>query len=286
MDLDRKLVDKIVEDLTEEFDPDYGAFGNPNRNFRGTKFPMPPRLMLLLQVAERTKDKKLLAHIELTLDQIAMGGIYDQIGGGFHRYSTERTWTVPHFEKMLYDNAQLVEVYSRAYRLLKKPMYQRVVKETIAYIEREMTSPEGAFYSSQDAETHHEEGRFYVWTPEELADALPEKAERDLIRKVYLANDKVNFENKYFIFRWNKSPAETATDLKMKEDDLVKKLEPIKKKLYDVRDKRDKPFLNKIALTAWSGLMIAGYAEAGRTFSEPKYLQTAAKAADFVLKQH
>jgi uncharacterized protein YyaL (SSP411 family) len=282
--LDRELVGKTVEALSEEFDPDYGGFGNPNRNFKGTKFPMPPRLLLLLQVAERTKDKKLIEHLTLTLDQIAMGGIYDQIGGGFHRYSTERTWTVPHFEKMLYDNAQLVEVYARAYRLLKKPIYHRVVTETLAYIEREMTSPEGAFYTSQDAETHHEEGRFYVWTPQELAEALPDMAERNLIRKVYLNKDQVNFEDKYFIFRWYKSPADTAADLKMSEADLIKKLEPIKKKLFEARAKRDKPFLNKIALTAWSGLMIAGYAEAGRTFAEPKYLQAAAKAADFVLK--
>ncbi len=282
--LNRELVTKVVDELSEEFDPEYGGFGNPNRRFRGTKFAMPPRLLLLLQVAERTKDKKLIEHLTLTLDQAAIGGMYDHLGGGFHRYSTERTWTVPHFEKMLYDNAQLVEVYSRAYRLVKKPLYQRVVAETLAYIEREMTSPDGAFYSSQDAETHHEEGRSYVWTPQELADALPVKAELELIKKVYIPDGKVNFEGKYHILRWAKTPAETAAEMKLSEDDLIKQLTPIKTKLFDAREKRDKPFLNKIALTAWSGLMIAGYAEAGRTFNEPKYLQTAVRAADFVLK--
>ena len=147
-----------------------------------------------------------------------------------------------------------------------------------------MTSPEGAFYSSQDAETHHEEGRSYVWTPKELADALPDKAELDFVKKVYIYDNKLNFEEKYHILRWEKSPKELAKELKMTEAELLQKLEPLKKKLLAARDKRDQPLLNKIALTAWSGHMIAGYAEAGRTFDEPKYLQAAAKAADFVLK--
>jgi uncharacterized protein YyaL (SSP411 family) len=282
--LNRDLVESVVEKLQDGFDPRFGGFGNPNNAFRGTKFPQPPRIDFLLQIAERTKDKRILAHLELTLDQIAIGGIYDQIGGGFHRYSTERTWTVPHFEKMLYDNAQLVEVYSKAYRLTKKPLYRRVVGETLAYIEREMTSPAGALYSSQDAETHHEEGRSYVWTPKELADALPNKAEREFLTKVLIPEGKVNFEGKYHILRWEKTPDEVAKELKMTEEELFKKLDPIRKKLFDEREKRDKPFRNEIALTAWSGLMIAGYAEAGRTFNEPKYLQAASKAADFVLK--
>ncbi|MBI3823525.1 MAG: thioredoxin domain-containing protein [Planctomycetes bacterium] len=282
--LDRDLVERIVEELKDEFDPDHGGFGSPERKFKGTKFPMPPRLDFLLQVAARTKDKKVLRHLMLTLDRMAIGGIYDQLGGGFHRYSTERTWTVPHFEKMLYDNGQLVEVYAKAYRLTKQPLYRRVVVETLAYIDREMTSPEGAFYSSQDAETHHEEGRNYVWTPKELADALPNKEELDFIKKVYVPENKLNFEGKYHILRWSKMPDETAASLRMKEDEMFAKLEPIRKRLFDAREKRDKPFLNKIALTAWTGHMIAGYAEAGRTFNESKYLKAAEKAAAFVLK--
>ncbi len=282
--LNRDLVDRIVEELKDEFDPEYGGFGNPNRGFKGTKFPNSPRLDFLLQINARTKGKRITEFLTLTLDQMAMGGIYDQLGGGFHRYSTERTWTVPHFEKMLYDNAQLVGIYAKAYRATKRPLYRRVVTETLAYIEREMTSPEGAFYSSQDAETHHEEGRNYVWTPKELADALPDKAELDFIKKIYVPREKVNFEEKYHILRWSETPADVAKELKMTEAELFAKLDPLRKKLFDVREKRDKPFLNKIALTAWSGLMIAGYAEAARTFEEPKYLQTANKAADFVLK--
>jgi uncharacterized protein len=282
--LNRELIERIVEELKDEFDPQFGGFGSPTRAFRGTKFPMPPRLDFLLHIAGRSKDKKIIDHLTLTLDRMALGGIYDQLGGGFHRYSTERTWTIPHFEKMLYDNGQLVEVYSKAYRLTKNPLYRRVVTETLAYIEREMTSPDGAFYSSQDAETDHEEGRNYVWTPKELADALPNKADLDFIKQIYVPDDKINFEGKYHILRWTKSPAELAKELKMTEPELFAKLDPIRKKLFDIREKREKPFLNKIALTAWSGHMIAGYAEAGRTFEEPKYLRAAEKAAAFVLK--
>src|SRR5262249_51219036 len=161
--------------------------------FVGTKFPLPSRLDLLLRVGERTKNKELIDMAALTLDRMAEGGIYDQLGGGFHRYSTERTWTVPHFEKMLYDNAQLAETYATAYRRTKKPLYRRILEETLAYVQREMMSPEGAFYSSQDAETHHEEGRCYVWTAAELAEALPDKAQLGLARKVFGADGETNF---------------------------------------------------------------------------------------------
>jgi uncharacterized protein YyaL (SSP411 family) len=284
VELNRDLIAGIVEDVKEEFDPEFGGFGSPNRAFRGPKFPMPTRLDFLAHFGERTKDKKLIDHLTLTLDRMALGGIYDQLGGGFHRYATERTWTVPHFEKMLYDNGQLVEIYAKAYRLTKRPLYRRVVSETLAYIEREMTSPDGAFYSSQDAETDHEEGRFYVWTPKELADALPKQADLDFVKRIYVPDDKVNFEGKYHILRWSKTPAELAKELKMTEAELFAKLDPLRKKLFEVRSKREKPFLNKIALTAWSGLMIAGYAEAGRCLEEPKYLRTAEKAAAFVVK--
>ncbi len=280
--LDRELVTGVVEALAEEFDPDHGGFGSSARQFRGPKFPTPCRLELILDEALRTKSDKRMGMVRLTLDQMAAGGIYDQLGGGFHRYSTERTWTVPHFEKMLYDNAQLVELYARAFRATKDANYRRVVEQTLAYVEREMTSPEGAFYSSQDAETHHEEGRFYVWTDDELAAALPDQGEREFVRKVYAA-DKPNFEGKYHILRLAEPPAPLARKLGLSEADLLAKIDPLRKKMLDVRDRRDRPFLNKIALTAWSGLMIAGYAEAGRSLGEPRYTRTAAKAAALVL---
>src|SRR5262249_25669407 len=144
--------------------------------------------------ADRTKNEATAAMVANTLEQMAQGGLYDQLGGGFHRYSTERTWTVPHFEKMLYDNAQLLEVYSRAYAATKKPLYRRILQETLVFIDREMTAPGGGFYSALDAETHGEEGRFYVWTDDELKKALPVAADLDFVRKVYGVGDKPNFE--------------------------------------------------------------------------------------------
>src|SRR5262249_45314332 len=162
VDLDRRLVSEAVDGLKEEFDPVHGGFGNPAANFPGTKFPVPPYLKLLLHEAGRTKSAELTNLITPTLDHMAPGGLYDQLGGGFHRYSTERTWLVPHFEKMLYDNAQLTEVYAQTYQLTQNPYYQRVIRETLAFVLREMTSAEGAFFSALDAETSGEEGRFYV----------------------------------------------------------------------------------------------------------------------------
>ena len=146
----------------------------------------------------RTGSKETAKVLDVTLDHMVRGGIYDQLGGGFHRYSTERTWTVPHFEKMLYDNAQLVEVYALAWTRTKDAEYRRVVRETLAFIEREMTSPEGVFYSALDADSEGEEGKFYVWTDKELAALLPGK-DGALFRKVYGLDGPPNFEEKFYI---------------------------------------------------------------------------------------
>jgi uncharacterized protein YyaL (SSP411 family) len=284
VDLDRKLVNAAIDSLEERFDKAYGGFGNAASGFRGAKFPMPPYLNLLLYEGRRAKKKDLTDMVTLTLDKMAEGGIYDQLGGGFHRYSTERTWTVPHFEKMLYDNAQLAEVYAKAYRLTQRPLYRRVLRETLDYVLREMMSPEGALYSSQDAETDEEEGRSYVWTARELGQALPNDKDLQLIRVVYGADGKPNFENKYFILRLPRPLSESARQLQISESELLGRLEPLKKHLYEVRRQRPQPFLNKISLTAWSGLMVAGLAQGGKALDEPKYLSAAQKAAAFVLR--
>ncbi|HYT91178.1 MAG TPA: thioredoxin domain-containing protein, partial [Gemmataceae bacterium] len=284
IDLDRTLAEGGIEPLTEGFDPVHGGFGVPTRGFRGPKFPTPARLEYLLQVGQRKKSDELIKMVTLTLDKMALGGIYDHLGGGFHRYSTERTWTVPHFEKMLYDNAQLAELYARAYRLTKSPLYRRVLDETLGYVMREMMTKDGGFYSSQDAETHHEEGRFYVWTGKELDEALPDKADNRFFRKVYGADDKPNFEEKYHILTLPKPLSEVAKDLKLTGEQLEARLASLRQKVFEVRGKRDRPFRNEVMLTAWSGQMIAGYAEAGRALGEKKYLDTASRAAEFVLK--
>jgi uncharacterized protein YyaL (SSP411 family) len=281
--LDRSLVDGAVEELQERFDKIHGGFGSPARKFKGTKFPTVTHLELLLHLANKKKSEDLLPMVTLTLDKMAKGGIYDQLGGGFHRYSTERTWTVPHFEKMLYDNGQLAEIYAQAYAKTKDPLYRRVVEETLAYVRREMLSPEGAFYSSQDAETHHEEGRFYVWTEQEIDDALPNKDEAKLARKVFGADEPPNFEGKYHIFTLRRPLADVAADLKLTAAEAQARLAVVKRKLFEARGKRERPFVNRIAYTSWSGLMIAGFAEAGRALKEPAHVATAARAADFIL---
>jgi uncharacterized protein YyaL (SSP411 family) len=284
VELDHKLAKGAIEELRERFDKVEGGFGLPARGFKGPKFPTVTNLELLLQQFARTKSPDLLQMVTLTLDKMARGGIYDQLGGGFHRYATERTWTVPHFEKMLYDNAQLVEIYAKAYRLTKNPLYRRIVRETLAYVQREMLSPEGAFSSSQDAETNHEEGRFYVWTDRELDAALLNKAENRLARRVFGADGAPNFEEKYYVLTRRRPLADLARDLKVPETELRSRVAALKAKLLAARDKRPHPFVNRTAVTAWSGLMIAGFAEAGQALQEPTYVKTAARAADFVLK--
>jgi uncharacterized protein YyaL (SSP411 family) len=273
IELRRDLVAGAVDAVKEEFDPVHGGFGNPNKKFRGPKFPIPPDLGLLHYEAERTKDEELLKMRALTLDRMALGGIYDHLGGGFHRYSTERTWTVPHFEKMLYDNAQLAEVYARAFQATKNPFYKKVVRETLAFVGRELTSPDGAFYSALDADSDGTEGRFYVWTTKEIDEVLKDKADADLVKKVYGAGSEANFEEKYHILLLAAVP----------DDETEKRLAPLRQKLFEARAKRVRPFLDTKVLTAWNGQMIAGYAVAAEALGEPKYAADAAKAADFVL---
>jgi uncharacterized protein YyaL (SSP411 family) len=283
IDLDRDLVTGATDALKEEFDKAYGGFGSAARKFKGPKFPMPPSLQLLQIEATRTKSKELDEMVQTTLDQMARGGIYDHVGGGFHRYSTERTWTVPHFEKMLYDNAQLLEVYARAYRETKKPQYKRVVQQTIAFIEREMTSPDGVFYSAIDADSDGEEGRFYVWTAKEIDEVLG-KDDAAFFKKLYGAADRPNFEGKYHILVLPDALSDKAAELKTTEDKLEERLAALRKKLFDVRAKRARPFLDTKVLTAWNGEMIAGLAEASIALDDRKPLQLATRAADFLLK--
>ncbi len=274
IELDRDLVTGATDALAEEFDKAYGGFGSPKRKFKGPKFPMPPSLQLLQAEATRTKSKELNEMVQTTLDHMARGGIYDHLGGGFHRYSTDRTWTVPHFEKMLYDNAQLLEVYARAYRDTKKPQYKRVLQQTIAFIEREMTSPDGVFYSALDADSDGEEGKFYVWTAKEIDDVLG-KEDAAFFKKAYGADEQLNFEGKYYIL--------VLPEL-LADDKAEERLAALRKKLFDVRGKRVRPFLDTKVLTAWNGEMIAGLAEAGKALDDKKTVQTAARAADFLLK--
>lgn len=278
--LDRELVDVAAE--AYDIDPEHGGTGSKAREFKGTKFPRPPVWQFLLSQSARKGKEDLAKKVHLTLRKMAEGGIYDHLGGGFHRYSTERTWTVPHFEKMLYDNAQLVELYSAAFAATPDPLYKRVVDETLAFVKREMTSPDGAFYSALDADTNHQEGEFYVWTADEIKKVLGTDADVSLVRAAYGVTAP-NFEEKFHILRMPKPLAEVAKEQKLTEAELLAKLEPLRKKLFDARAKRERPFLDTKVIAAWNGQMIAGYARAGQVFKNDEYVKAAAKAADFIL---
>jgi uncharacterized protein len=267
---------QLVKDAVAEFDldPEHGGLGRKATGYRGTKFPRVAALMFLLRQSAKPGNEELAKRMALTLDKMAQGGIYDHLGGGFHRYSTERTWTVPHFEKMLYDQAQLVELYCEAYRQKPNPAYKRVIDETLAFVAREMTAPEGYFYSALDADSDGHEGTFYVWSKKELDAALGDGGDAILFRTVYGLTGEPNFEGKSYILR---------TPNPLTEDEL-KKLAPLKQKLFDIRAKRNRPFLDTKLITAWNGQMIAAYALAGQVLKEPKYTAAAEKAAEFVLK--
>jgi uncharacterized protein YyaL (SSP411 family) len=269
--LDRDLVTDAAAAL--ELDPVHGGLGSRAREFKGAKFPRASALALLLRVSPRPGFDAVAKRVTLTLERMAAGGIYDHLGGGFHRYSTERTWTVPHFEKMLYDNAQLVELYADAYRADPKPAYKRVIAETLEFVRRELTSPEGAFYSALDADSEGEEGRFYVWTTKELDDVLGSGEEVRQFKRVYSA-EQPNFEEKYHVLRLAQPPADEAT---------LARLAPLRAKLFEARAKRERPFLDAKVLTGWNGQMIAAYARAGDVLKEPKYVAVAVTAADFLL---
>jgi uncharacterized protein YyaL (SSP411 family) len=284
VELDRELVKASVEAVSAEFDKEYGGFGSAKREFRGTKFPVPPYLQLLQSEAARTKSAETNAIVRTTLDHMARGGIYDQLGGGFHRYSTERTWTVPHFEKMLYDNAQLCEVYARAYRETKDPAYRRVLEQTLAFVARELTAPEGGFWSALDADSEGVEGKFYVWTAKEIDEVLANDADAKLFKQVYGADGTPNFEEKLHILTLPVPLAGRAAGLKTTEQELEARLSGLRKKLFDVRSKRPRPFLDTKILTAWNGQMIAGAAMAGDALGDKSSVAAAVKAADFILK--
>jgi uncharacterized protein YyaL (SSP411 family) len=282
VELNRSLAMTSAEELRERLDPVHGGLGSPPR-FNGTKFPSPSSIQTLLRSAKRDKDKELANLVTLTLTKMAEGGIYDQLGGGFHRYSTERTWTVPHFEKMLYDNSQLIELYSEAYQIDPKPLYKRIVDETFRFLQREMTSPEGGFYSALDADSDGEEGVFYVWTGEQIEKALGDKNQAMIFRAAYSVTGAPSFEDKAYVLKISRPMAEVAKDQKLTEEQLQSTLAMLKPKLLEAREKRSRPFLDTKILTAWNGQMISGLAIAGKTFDKPEYTKAAAKAADFVL---
>jgi uncharacterized protein len=273
----RREIATAAADLAKRFDPDGGGFG------RAPKFPPHGALALLLREHARSGEKVPLRMVETTLDRMALGGMYDQIGGGFARYSTDDRWLVPHFEKMLYDQALLVPVYTDAWLVTQKPLYKRVVEETLDFVRREMTSSEGGFLSSLDADSEGHEGRFYVWTPDEVAAVLGPEDGAYLCR-IYGITPQGNFEGKSIPSLLGGSHAEQAGRLGVAEEALVSRLAPLRLALLAARGLRQRPATDDKVLTAWNGLMISAYARAYQALGRPEDLGSARRAADFVLR--
>jgi uncharacterized protein YyaL (SSP411 family) len=255
--------------------------GGPNR---APKFPMPNNYEFLLKYYSATKDESILNHVLLTLDKMAFGGIYDQIGGGFARYSTDSFWKVPHFEKMLYDNAQIVSLYSYAYQLTQKELYKDVVYETLGFIGREMTAGEGGFFSALDADSEGAEGKYYVWKEEEIEKLLGEMSK--IFSEYFSVNQNGLWEHGNYILLRKKSDEEIAIQFSVSVDELRKSISESKRILLREREKRVRPGLDDKILTSWNALMIKAYCDAYDVFGENKFLDAAVKATEFILKNN
>ncbi len=249
------------------------------------KFPMPNNYEFLLSFAHQYDDDEAMEAVTITLDNIANGGIYDHLGGGFARYSTDAKWKVPHFEKMLYDNGQLVSLYSNAYQLNKNPLYKSRVEETLAFIQREMTHKSGGFYSSLDADSEGEEGKFYVWTKEEIDAILTDEQENKVFCDYYEVTKRGNWEEHKNILHRKKSDEDIAKKHDLSVNDLNELINAAKGKLFNERSKRIRPGLDDKILTSWNALMLKGYVDAYKAFGNPEYLKTAEKNASFLVKE-
>jgi uncharacterized protein YyaL (SSP411 family) len=247
------------------------------------KFPLPNNYRFLLRYGFEVKDDDVMKQVNLSLQKMAFGGIYDQIGGGFTRYSTDSLWKVPHFEKMLYDNGQLVSLYSEAYQATKDPLWKEVVYETLDWVKREMTNSNGAFYSALDADSEGEEGKFYVWTKAELEKIL--QNDYELFADYYNVNEKGYWEEDKFILLRSKTDEEFAAGHKIAVDELKNKITALKKQLLDVRNQRILPGLDDKTLTSWNALMLRGYTDAFVVFGEKDFLDAALKNAGFILEK-
>jgi len=283
-ELGKSTLEFAYEQLSQRFDEQHAGFGD------APKFPTPHNLFFLLRYWKRTDDKRALEMVEKTLQAMRRGGIYDHLGFGFHRYSTDSQWLVPHFEKMLYDQALLAMAYTEAYQASGKEEYGRTAREIFDYVLRDMTAPEGGFYSAEDADSEGEEGRFYLWTQEEIQQIL-ESERADLVAKVFNIEQNGNFLEQATakrtgrnILYLGKSLGELASDLNLSQQGLQKRLHPILHKLLVHREKRIHPLKDDKILTDWNGLMVAALAKGAQAFDEPGYAEAAQRGADFVLR--
>ena len=261
------------QQLSIQFDSMNGGFGNR------PKFPTPHNLIFLLRYWKRTGDKKALEMVETTLQAMRKGGIYDHVGFGFHRYSTDSTWLVPHFEKMLYDQALIAIAYIEAYQATKNELYKKTAQEIFSYVLRDMTSKEGGFYSAEDADSEGEEGKFYVWSKEELEKIL-DKEELDLTIKIFSIEESGNYLEEASGKKTNKNILHLR---KFSDKEILEEIEKIRLTLFKTREKRIHPHKDDKILTDWNGLLIAALAKGAVAFQEKKYLEAAKKVVNFIL---
>jgi hypothetical protein len=267
--------DAVEEALAARFDPEWGGFGS------APKFPSPANLFFLL---ERTAGDRAREMLVATLERMARGGLMDQLAGGFHRYSTDEAWLVPHFEKMLYDNASLAWLYAEASALAPDRGFERVARATLDFVLREMTGPEGGFLSAIDAETDGHEGAYYTWTAADLEAALP-GSEGALFRAVYGLAGPPPFEGERYVLFLHAPLAEQARRSGLSEADLLRRLEPGRRALLEARSRRERPLTDDKVLADWNGLMIGAMARAGARLAEPRYVAAAERAAGFALSR-
>lgn len=282
-ELSHDLIENALRVLRDSFDPRMGGFGG------APKFPPHSSLCLLIHQFRRTQDQSILEMVTRTLDAMSLGGIHDHIGGGFHRYSTDAQWFLPHFEKMLYDNAQLSRAYVDAYLLTRDEEYRRYAEDVYSWVLRDMTGPEGGFYSALDADSEGEEGKFYLWSRAEILEVLGEE-EGELFCRVYGVEEDGNFRDETTGTRPGTSILylQRSIDLNARaegipEEELRSRLEGARRKLLERRNERIWPRLDDKILTGWNGLMVESLAYAGRHLRNPEYTPAAEKAADFIL---
>ena len=283
-ELGASTLDEAYFQLSQNFDDGNGGFGN------APKFPSPHNLTFLLRYWKRTSERKALEMAEKTLKTMRQGGIYDQLGFGFHRYSTDAEWLVPHFEKMLYDQAMLTMAYAEAYQATGDEEFKQTARETITYVLRDMTNPAGGFYSAEDADSEGEEGKFYLWTEEEIRQQLPED-QADFAITTFDIEKQGNFEDALTgkrtgknILHMEKPPAQIAMDTHQSVRDVQKRLDHVRNTLFDARQKRIRPGRDDKILADWNGLMVAALSKAAQVFNELEYAKAAKRAADFILK--
>jgi uncharacterized protein YyaL (SSP411 family) len=282
-ELDENILDNTYKSLSDSFDDIHGGFGI------APKFPTTHNLLFLLRYWKRNQNERALNMVKKTLDSMRNGGIYDHVGFGFHRYSVDQKWLVPHFEKMLYDQAIIAMAYIEAFQATGEKKYKDTAQEIFEYVLRDMQSPEGGFYSAEDADSEGVEGKFYTWTKDEIYKVLGEE-DAKFASKVFSITDEGNFSEETSqektdsnILHLENSLDEISDTLGIKKEDINRKIEKIRKTLFNAREKRIHPHKDDKILTDWNGLMISAISKGAQVFSDEKYLKAAIHSADFII---